>query len=149
MAYPQHTLWMMMSVIKSAYPQRIKRCTDVFADPHLKEPHMLKLVNDFTQLAEKMIELCNKPIVGHGSVRNSIRWMDVDIIITRLFAKLFYPNVSFVKLLYFPSLRNHFFLIVFFCDYRTQQARSGLFYDSSEKCGFRKKTVTWKNITAW
>lgn len=73
---------------------------------------MLKLVNDFTQLAEKMIELCNKPIVGHGSVRTSIRWIDVDIIITRFFAKLCYPNVSFVKLVYFPSLnliRNHFF----------------------------------------
>ncbi|XP_063533871.1 serine/threonine-protein kinase ATR [Cydia strobilella] len=66
-AYPQHTLWMMMSVIKSAYPQRIKRCSDVFTDSRLKEPHMLKLLTDFTQLAEKLIELCNKPIVGSGS----------------------------------------------------------------------------------
>lgn len=40
----------------------MKRCSDVFSDPRLKEPHMLKLVNDFTQLAEKLIELCNKPI---------------------------------------------------------------------------------------
>ncbi|KAJ2945898.1 hypothetical protein O0L34_g4806 [Tuta absoluta] len=66
-AYPQHTLWMMMMVIKSSYPQRNKRCNDVFADPRLKEPHMLKLVCDFTQLAEKLIELCNKPIAGSGS----------------------------------------------------------------------------------
>ncbi|XP_068631581.1 serine/threonine-protein kinase ATR-like [Battus philenor] len=62
MAYPQHTLWMMMCIIKSSYPQRIKRCTDVLADPKLKEPHMLKLVSDLTQLAEKFIELCNKPL---------------------------------------------------------------------------------------
>lgn len=68
MAYPQHTLWMMMSVIKSSYPQRIKRCQDVFADPRLKEPHMLKLVVDFTQFAEKLIELCNKPILGNPTV---------------------------------------------------------------------------------
>ncbi|KAM3961050.1 LOW QUALITY PROTEIN: ATR serine/threonine kinase meiotic 41 [Aphomia sociella] len=67
LAYPQHTLWMMMCVIRSAYPQRIKRCADVFAEPRLKEPHMLKLVSDFTQLAEKLIELCNKPIAGSAS----------------------------------------------------------------------------------
>ncbi|XP_028157289.1 serine/threonine-protein kinase ATR-like [Ostrinia furnacalis] len=67
LAYPQHTLWMMMCVIKSSYPQRMKRCADVFSDPRLKEPHMLKLVNDFTQLAEKLIELCNKPIVSSES----------------------------------------------------------------------------------
>ncbi|KAJ0177282.1 hypothetical protein K1T71_007291 [Dendrolimus kikuchii] len=66
-AYPQHTLWMIMSVIKSSYPQRIKRCADVFSDPRLKEPRMLKLVHDFTQLAEKLIDLCNKPISGSGS----------------------------------------------------------------------------------
>ncbi|CAG5050354.1 unnamed protein product [Parnassius apollo] len=65
MAYPQHTLWMMMCVIKSSYPQRIKRCTDVFADPRLKEPHMLKLVSDFTQFAEKLIDLCNKPLAAN------------------------------------------------------------------------------------
>ncbi|XP_045771949.1 serine/threonine-protein kinase ATR-like isoform X2 [Maniola jurtina] len=67
LAYPQHTLWMMMCVIKSSYPQRMKRCADVFSDSRLKEPQMLKLVCDFTQLAEKLIELCNKPIVGSGS----------------------------------------------------------------------------------
>ncbi|PZC86486.1 hypothetical protein B5X24_HaOG209205 [Helicoverpa armigera] len=67
LAYPQHTLWMMMSVIKSSYPQRIKRCADVFTDPRLKEPSMLKLISDFTQLAEKLIELCNKPIAGSSS----------------------------------------------------------------------------------
>ncbi|KAH9628521.1 hypothetical protein HF086_008041 [Spodoptera exigua] len=68
-AYPQHTLWMMMSVMKSSYAQRIKRCADVFADPRLKEPRLLKLISDFTQLAEKLIELCNKPIAGSSLTR--------------------------------------------------------------------------------
>ncbi|CAH0579320.1 unnamed protein product [Chrysodeixis includens] len=67
LAYPQHTLWMMMCVIKSSYAQRIKRCNDVFADPRLKEPQILKLIDDFKQLAEKLIELCNKPIAGSSS----------------------------------------------------------------------------------
>ncbi|KAL4704204.1 hypothetical protein ACJJTC_011830 [Scirpophaga incertulas] len=67
LAYPQHTLWMMMCVIKSSYPTRKNRCDQVFADPRLKEPHILKLVLDFTQLAEKLIELCNKPIITNGS----------------------------------------------------------------------------------
>lgn len=58
----------MMCVIKSGYPQRIKRCNDLFAEPRLKEPRILRFVNDFTQLAEKLIELCNKPIAGNVSV---------------------------------------------------------------------------------
>ncbi|XP_050674865.1 serine/threonine-protein kinase ATR isoform X2 [Leptidea sinapis] len=68
LAYPQHTIWMMMCVIKSGYPQRIKRCADVFADPRLKEPRVQKMIGDFRLLAEKLIELCNKPIAGSGSV---------------------------------------------------------------------------------
>ncbi|VVC87145.1 unnamed protein product, partial [Leptidea sinapis] len=68
LAYPQHTIWMMMCVIKSGYPQRIKRCADVFADPRLKEPRVHKMIGDFRLLAEKLIELCNKPIAGSGSI---------------------------------------------------------------------------------
>ena len=79
MAYPQHTLWMMMSVIKSGYAQRMKRCADVFADPRLKEPRMLKLIGDFTQLAEKLIELCNKPIAGSSTVScNKVEFVGVQ-----------------------------------------------------------------------
>lgn len=58
----------MISVIKSSYAQRIMRCGDVFSDSRIKEPHLHKLVNDFTLLAEKLIELCNKPITGNSSV---------------------------------------------------------------------------------
>ncbi|XP_038211943.1 serine/threonine-protein kinase ATR [Zerene cesonia] len=101
MAYPQHTLWMMMCVIKSSYPQRIKRCADVFADPRLKEPHMLKLVCDFTQLAEKLIELCNKPIAGTGStttVSSLVRTLP-RLLATENFSHIMMPFQEFCKII--------------------------------------------------
>ncbi|CAK1547250.1 unnamed protein product [Leptosia nina] len=100
MAYPQHTLWMMMCVIKSSYPQRNKRCTDVFADPRLKEPRMLKLISDFTQLAEKLIELCNKPIVGSGNtttVSSLVRTLP-RLLATDNFSHIMMPFQEFCKI---------------------------------------------------
>ncbi|OWR53666.1 putative esr1 protein [Danaus plexippus plexippus] len=61
-AYPQQSLWMMLCVLKSSYPARVARCEQVLADARLKP--LGKLVRDFKQLAEKLIELCNKPIAG-------------------------------------------------------------------------------------
>lgn len=60
--YPQQTLWMMVSVVKSEYALRKKRCAEIFADSRLKSVTMMKLVKDFTDLAEKLIELCNKEV---------------------------------------------------------------------------------------
>ncbi|KPJ15649.1 Serine/threonine-protein kinase ATR [Papilio machaon] len=100
LAYPQHTLWMMMCVIKSSYPQRIKRCSDVFSDPRLKETHMLKLVADFNQFAERLIELCNKPISGNNTkptvsslVRTLPRLLDSDN-----FSRIMIPFEEFCKI---------------------------------------------------
>ncbi|XP_053607158.1 serine/threonine-protein kinase ATR [Plodia interpunctella] len=100
MAYPQHTLWMMMCVIKSSYPQRMKRCGDVFSEPRLKEPHMLKLVGDFTQLAEKLIELCNKPIAGSAStttVSNLVRTLP-RLLASESFSHIMMPFQEFCKI---------------------------------------------------
>ncbi|CAG9094608.1 unnamed protein product [Plutella xylostella] len=100
LAYPQHTLWMTMCVIKSSYPQRIKRCQDVFSDPRLKEPRMLKLVCDFTQLAEKLIELCNKPIVGAGNtttVSSLVRTLP-RLLATENFSHIMMPFQEFCKI---------------------------------------------------
>ncbi|XP_012551263.2 serine/threonine-protein kinase ATR [Bombyx mori] len=66
-AYPHHALWMMMCVMKSGYPQRKKRCADVFSEPALRDGALVRLVGDFTLLAERLIELCNKPIAGNAS----------------------------------------------------------------------------------
>lgn len=60
--YPQHSLWMMISVMKSSYSVRKKRCAEIFADTHLRADSMSKLIADFTALAEKLIDLCNKDI---------------------------------------------------------------------------------------
>ncbi|GBP59965.1 hypothetical protein EVAR_84465_1 [Eumeta japonica] len=71
MAYPHHALWMMMCVIKSSYPQRVNRCNAVLDDHRLKIPNLVKLKNDFTQLAEKLIELCNKSVPNNVSMSMS------------------------------------------------------------------------------
>lgn len=52
----------MISVIKSGYAVRTRRCSEILSDSRLKTPSMVKLVSDFTNLAEKLIELCNKNI---------------------------------------------------------------------------------------
>lgn len=66
--YPQQSLWMIISVIKSSYTVRSKRCAEILNDSRLKTPSMIKLVGDFTKLAEKLIELCNKEIPDNVQV---------------------------------------------------------------------------------
>lgn len=60
--YPQQTLWMMMPMAKSSYAVRAKRCSEIFNDTRLQSPTMTALVRDFTNLAEKLMELCNKEV---------------------------------------------------------------------------------------
>ncbi|KPI92992.1 Serine/threonine-protein kinase ATR [Papilio xuthus] len=100
LAYPQHTLWTMMCVIKSSYPQRIKRCSDVFSDPRLKDTHMLKLVADFNQFAEKLIELCNKPIPGNNTkptVSSLVRTLP-RLLVSDNFSRIMIPFEEFCKI---------------------------------------------------
>ncbi|VEN56457.1 unnamed protein product, partial [Callosobruchus maculatus] len=68
--YPQQCLWMIISVIKSSYPVRSKRCAEILSDPRLKSSTLTKLIRDFTSLAEKLIELCNKEIPGDVTTAN-------------------------------------------------------------------------------
>lgn len=60
--YPQQTLWMIISVVKSSYDVRAKRCAEIFTDARLRTQEMARLIRDFTGLAEKLMELCNKQI---------------------------------------------------------------------------------------
>lgn len=60
--FPQQSMWMIMSVYKSSYASRVRRCTEVFSDKRLSDPSILKLINDFNLLAESLIELTNKPV---------------------------------------------------------------------------------------
>jgi hypothetical protein len=50
---------------------RAKRCEDVLNDPIFKNPQNMKLLNDFTRLTEKLIELTEKPI-GAVSFKNLV-----------------------------------------------------------------------------
>ncbi|XP_017770441.1 PREDICTED: serine/threonine-protein kinase atr-like [Nicrophorus vespilloides] len=61
--FPQQSLWMIISVIKSSYSLRSKRCNEILSDSRLKTPEMVRFITDFVKLAEKLIELCNKEII--------------------------------------------------------------------------------------
>lgn len=62
LAFPQQSLWMMLSVYKSSYAIRVRRCTEIFSDKRLSSKQMQKMIQDFNSLAEKMIELTNKDL---------------------------------------------------------------------------------------
>ncbi|KAI4487089.1 hypothetical protein M0802_012043 [Mischocyttarus mexicanus] len=61
-AYPQHSLWMMASVINSSVPIRQRRCQEILNHSKLKTTEMIKLIKDFNSLWERLIELSNKHI---------------------------------------------------------------------------------------
>ncbi|XP_015183049.1 PREDICTED: serine/threonine-protein kinase ATR isoform X2 [Polistes dominula] len=61
-AFPQHSLWMMASVINSSVPIRKKRCQEILNHSKLKTTEMIKLIKDFNNLWERLIELSNKHI---------------------------------------------------------------------------------------
>uniref|UniRef100_A0A182Q7R9 Serine/threonine-protein kinase ATR n=1 Tax=Anopheles farauti TaxID=69004 RepID=A0A182Q7R9_9DIPT len=63
--YPQQTLWMMLSVYKSSYTNRVRRCVEIFNDRQLAQvEEMQKLIKDFNALAERLIDLTNREIPG-------------------------------------------------------------------------------------
>lgn len=62
MAFPQQSLWMILTVYKSSYAIRIRKCTEIFNHALLKSKETQKLINDFNLLAEKLIELTNKEL---------------------------------------------------------------------------------------
>lgn len=55
---------MILSVYKSSYASRVRRCTEVLTDKRLQTKEMQKLIQDFNAMAEKMIELTNKELPG-------------------------------------------------------------------------------------
>lgn len=61
-SFPQQSLWMILSVYKSSYASRVRRCTELLTDKRLQSKEMQKLIQDFNSMAEKMIELTNKDL---------------------------------------------------------------------------------------
>lgn len=94
---------MIISVIKSSYTVRLKRCAEILSDTRLKSTALIKLVKDFTSLAEKLIELCNKeipPDVNSTSVNTLLRSLPRY----RLFENLLLIGTNFLNYFFFRML---------------------------------------------
>ncbi|XP_068202044.1 serine/threonine-protein kinase ATR [Palaemon carinicauda] len=61
-AYPQQAMWHMIAVSKSSYQIRVKRCLEIFETAKRKKPSLHKFIADCTKLADKFLELSNKPV---------------------------------------------------------------------------------------
>lgn len=61
-SFPQQSLWMILSVYKSSYPSRVRRCNEVINDKRLQQKDIQKLIQDFNSMAAEMIELTNKQL---------------------------------------------------------------------------------------
>lgn len=66
-SFPQQSLWMILSVHKSSYASRVRRCNEVFNDPRLQQRNLQKLIQDFTAMAAEMIDLTNKQLPAKQS----------------------------------------------------------------------------------
>ena len=63
--HPQQSLWFLVSSFKSSDNNRVKRCNEIFADKRLMGDWMQKLIREFYTLADKLLELNAKEIIGH------------------------------------------------------------------------------------
>ncbi|OAD54306.1 Serine/threonine-protein kinase atr [Eufriesea mexicana] len=111
-AYPQHSLWMMASVINSSYPARQKRCQEILSHTKLKTPEMTKLITDFHKLWERLIELSNKAIPD-GVMNTTINFLSRSLprlLSNKEFSSIMIPTTKF-RQLHLPSksmsLENH------------------------------------------
>ncbi|XP_018328651.1 serine/threonine-protein kinase ATR [Agrilus planipennis] len=99
--YPQQCLWMIISVIKSSYSMRSKRCNEILNDSRLRTPSLSRLINDFTKLAEKLIDLCNKEIpedVNTTTVSQLVRALP-RLIVREDFSEIMIPTQKHRKLI--------------------------------------------------
>lgn len=72
LTYPQQSLWMLLSVYKSSYTNRVKRCNEIFHDKKLAKTSMQKMITDFNSLAEKFIELTNKDLGSSKETKGNV-----------------------------------------------------------------------------
>ena len=68
MSYPHHVFWHMVALSKSSYPQRAKRCKEIF--DHVKSKLKTNLIKDGLSLADKLVKLCDEKLpIGQVSLR--------------------------------------------------------------------------------
>ncbi len=61
-AYPQQCMWMMISVMKSSYNVRAKRCKEILDVAAQTQPQLRAFFGDATNLADRLVELANKHV---------------------------------------------------------------------------------------
>ncbi|XP_076061506.1 serine/threonine-protein kinase atr-like isoform X2 [Oratosquilla oratoria] len=61
-SFPQQAMWHMIAVSKSSYHIRVTRCMEIFRIAKEKEVSLNKFISDATKLADKFLELSNKPV---------------------------------------------------------------------------------------
>nr|XP_046268909.1 serine/threonine-protein kinase ATR [Scatophagus argus] len=67
LAYPQQAMWLMTAVSKSSYPMRMNRCNQILKKAISLKQSLEKFIGDATRLADKLLELCNKPVDGNST----------------------------------------------------------------------------------
>ncbi|ESO92356.1 hypothetical protein LOTGIDRAFT_190706 [Lottia gigantea] len=55
--FPKQAIWMLMSVSKSSYSMRVKRCKEIFATAKAARADLHKFIQDATKLTERLLEL--------------------------------------------------------------------------------------------
>ncbi|XP_050687762.1 serine/threonine-protein kinase ATR-like isoform X2 [Eriocheir sinensis] len=74
--FPQQAMWHMVAVSKSSYHMRVARCSEIFEAAKIINPSLSKFIADATKLADKFLELSNKPVekgVPQASLNNLLR----------------------------------------------------------------------------
>ena len=61
-AYPQQSMWMMVSVMKSSYSVRAKRCKEIIDVATSSESGLRLFFSDSTNLVDRLVELANKHV---------------------------------------------------------------------------------------
>ncbi|XP_052214022.1 serine/threonine-protein kinase ATR-like isoform X2 [Dreissena polymorpha] len=61
-AFPHQALWLLMAVSKSSNSNRANRSQEIFATVRELKPELQKMIQDYTKLTERLLELCEKDI---------------------------------------------------------------------------------------
>ncbi len=67
-AFPHHVFWHMVALSKSSYPQRSKRCKEIF--DHVRSLLKNRLIDDGLNLADKLVKLSDEKLdIGEVSLK--------------------------------------------------------------------------------
>merc|ERR550534_3478618 len=92
LSYPHHVFWHMVALSKSSYPQRAKRCKEIF--DHVKSKLKTNLIKDGLSLADKLVKLCDEKLpVGTVNCREVMPTL-LKLVANKGFTNLLFPTTS-------------------------------------------------------